>query len=81
MSTITTTMSAKYTFANGVVISTTFGHWATLTQDQANVTIITNAIATQANLTGNIDPTWDHWWKQFQTDPHISNVVISSGNV
>ena len=74
-------MSATYTFANGTPISTTFINWAHMTQSDANVVIIQNAIATQANLTGNIDPTWDHWWKQFQTDPHISNVVISSGNV
>ena len=83
----TPTMSATYKFANGTVHTTTltFNQWADLTQDSANIAIITAAIQTQANLNitspGVFDPVWDSWWRKFQTDPNVSDVFIFSGNV
>jgi hypothetical protein len=75
----THTITATYKKSDGTIIPTDLIRWALLTQDVANVAIITTAVETQANLVntapGSFDPTWDAWWRAFSTDANVKITI------
>jgi hypothetical protein len=76
------TITSTYTTSDGTTIPIDIMSWAHLTQDEATVTVIQEAIVAQAQL-GNTTPgtfhdTWSQWWKTFSQDPKVKITVTEN---
>ena len=64
-----------YKQADGTLAPINLLEWAKLTQDEANVAIITTAIANHAAVTAQnpsaSDPVYAHWWWMYTQDPNL----------